>query len=84
MRQAPRAWYNKIKSYFIQENFMTCSHEHTLFVKNEYGGKMLIVSMYVDDLIYTKNDVTMFETFKHSIKGKFAMTNLGNMRYFLE
>ncbi|RHN54972.1 putative RNA-directed DNA polymerase [Medicago truncatula] len=62
---------------------MKCSHEHTLFVKNESGGKLLIVSRYMDDLIYTENDVTVFETFKHSIKGKFAMTDLGNMRYFL-
>lgn len=62
---------------------MKCSHEDTLFVKNESGGKLLIVSWYMDDLIYTENDVTMFETFKHSIKGKFSMTDLGNMRYFL-
>lgn len=49
LRQAPRVWYSKIESYFSQENFMKCSHEHTLFVKNNSEGKMLIVSLYVDD-----------------------------------
>jgi len=26
LRQAPRAWYSKIESYFVQENFEKCSH----------------------------------------------------------
>jgi len=62
---------------------MKCSHEHTLFVKNESRGKMLIASVYVDHPAYTRNDVTMFESFKHSMKGRFAMTDIGKMRYFL-
>jgi hypothetical protein len=33
LRQAPRAWYNKIEAYFYHENFEKCPHEHTLFVK---------------------------------------------------
>lgn len=57
LRQAPRAWYSKIKSYFAQENFEKCSHEHTLFVKNISDGRILIVSLYVDDLIYTGDDI---------------------------
>jgi len=51
LRQAPRAWYRKIESYFVQENFEKCSHEHTLFVKNNSDGRMLIVSLYVDNFI---------------------------------
>lgn len=83
LRQELRAWYSKIKSYFAQENFMKCSHEHTFFLKNNSNGKMLIVSLYVDDLIYTGDDIVVFESFKQSMQKKFAMTNLGRMRYFL-
>ena len=82
LRQAPRAWYNKIESYFAQENFEKCSHEHTLFVKYNSDGRILIVSLYVDDLVYTGDDIEMFESFKHSIQKNFAMTDLGKMRYF--
>ncbi|GAU44848.1 hypothetical protein TSUD_112220 [Trifolium subterraneum] len=82
LKQAPRAWYNKIESYFNQEKFQKCPHEHTLFVKH-VEDKILIVSLYVDDLIYTGNDSKLFEEFKHSMQGKFAMTDLGKMRYFL-
>ena len=83
LRQTPRAWYNKIESYFAQSNFVKCFHEHTLFVKNNSKGRMLIVSLYVDDLIYTGDDIEMFESFKHSMQRNFAITDLGKMRYFL-
>jgi len=84
LRQKPRAWYSKIESYFIRENFTKCPNEHTLFVKKEIGGKILFVILYVDDLIYTRNNEEMFEALKHSIKVMFSMTTLGEMRYFLE
>jgi hypothetical protein len=83
LRQAPRAWYSKIESYFCVEKFDKCSYEPTLFVKNGLKGKILIVSLYVDDLIYTGNDTKMVEEFKESMKMRFAMTDLGKMRYFL-
>ncbi|GAU31024.1 hypothetical protein TSUD_214600 [Trifolium subterraneum] len=82
LKQAPRAWYSKIESYFGQEKFDKCPYEHTLFVKKD-GDKMFIVSLYVDDLIYTRYNEEMFKNFKNSMQKKFAMTDLGKMRYFL-
>ena len=63
LRQAPRAWYSKIESYFCAEKFEKCTYEPTLFVKNGVRGKILNVSLYVDDLIYTGNDLKMIEEF---------------------
>jgi hypothetical protein len=82
LKQAPRAWYSKIEAYFHKENFIKCPHEHTLFVKKD-GKKVLIVSLYVDDLIFTGNDSKMFKSFKESMRNVFDMTDLGRMRYFL-
>ena len=53
IKQALRAWYNCIETYFLKEGFQKCPYEHTFFIKVEDGGKMLIVCLYVDDLIYT-------------------------------
>lgn len=83
LKQAPRAWYSKIESYFIKEGFEKCSSEHTLFVKTNSEEKILIVSIYVDDLIFTGNDEQLFEKFKNSMKQQFDMSDLGKMRYFL-
>jgi len=44
---------------------------------------MLIVNLYLDDLIYTGNNEEMFEALKQSMNGRFAMTNLGKMKYFI-
>lgn len=68
LKQAPRAWYSKIESYFIKEGFEKCPSEHTLFVKTNSEKKILIVSIYVDDLIFTGNDEQLFEKFKNSMK----------------
>ncbi|CAA7016056.1 unnamed protein product [Microthlaspi erraticum] len=54
LKQAPRAWYSRIEGYFMKEKFEKAYCEHTLFVKRR-GDEILIVSLYVDDLIYTGN-----------------------------
>ena len=83
LKQAPRAWYSSIESYFVREGFERCASEHTLFTKEKEGGKILIVSLYVDDLIYTGNNKSICEEFKMSMMHEFDMSDLGKMSYFL-
>ena len=83
LKQALHAWYSHIESYFMNEGFKKCHCEHTLFIKTGKGGKILIVCLYVDDLIFIGNDEIMFAKFKKSMILEFDMTNLGKMRYFL-
>ncbi|XP_016670018.1 uncharacterized mitochondrial protein AtMg00810-like [Gossypium hirsutum] len=45
--------------------------------------KMIIVSLYIDDLIVSSNDEQTIIEFRNSMKNEFDMTNLGRMRYFL-
>ncbi|PRQ33949.1 putative RNA-directed DNA polymerase [Rosa chinensis] len=83
LKQAPRAWFSRIEAYFLREGFEKCPSEQTLFVKTNNRGKLLIVSLYVDDLIYTGNDDAMMREFKDSMMKEFDMSDLGKMRYFL-
>ena len=39
--------------------------------------------LYVDDLIFTRNDESLSTSFKHSRMQEFEMTDLGKMMYFL-
>ena len=82
LKQAPRAWFSRIEGYFTKEGFEKSCHEHTLFIKRK-ESKILIVSLYVDDLIFTSNDFLMMQSFKNSMKKEFEMTDLGEMKYFL-
>lgn len=83
LKQAPRAWYSHIDAYFVKQGFQKCPYEHTLYVKVSNKGKVLIVCLYVDDLIYTGSDVDMFDDFKKSMMNEFDMIDLGLMHYFL-
>ena len=83
LKQAPRAWFSRIKEYFAKEGFEKSENEETFFTKTNKHGNSLYVSVYVDDLIYTRGYMEMIEEFKHSMKKEFDMTDLGKMRYFL-
>ncbi|EOY20985.1 Cysteine-rich RLK (RECEPTOR-like protein kinase) 8 [Theobroma cacao] len=83
LKQAPRAWNSHIDAYFHKEGFQRYLYEHTLYIKIEDGGKMLMVCVNVDDLIYTGNDSVMIHVFKRNMMIEFDMSNLGLMHYFL-
>jgi len=83
LKQAPRAWFSRIEAHFLQNGFQKCPSEQTLFIKKGVEKNFLIVSIYVDDLIYTGNDVSMMTNFKKCMTHAFDMTDLGKMRFFL-
>ncbi|KAH9715665.1 hypothetical protein KPL71_021147 [Citrus sinensis] len=82
LKQAPRAWNSRIDKYFQENGFTKCPYEHALYVK-EKAGDILIVCLYVDDLIFTGSDPSLFEEFKRVIIREFEMTDIGLMAYYL-
>jgi hypothetical protein len=54
LKQAPRAWYSRIDSYFLNDGFNRSNNEPTLYIKADQQGKILILCLYVDDMIYTE------------------------------
>ncbi|PNX86396.1 putative LRR receptor-like protein kinase, partial [Trifolium pratense] len=83
LKQAPRAWYSRIDQYFMDRGFRRSKSEPTLYIKTQGQYDTLIVSLYVDDLIYTGNNITLINGFKEDMMKTFEMTDLGLMNYFL-
>jgi hypothetical protein len=81
LKQAPRSWYSRIDAYLIKNGFIRSKNEPTLYIKNDQHGKMLIICLYVDDMIYTGN--LKIDEFKVVMEKEFEMTDLGLMKYFL-
>ena len=81
LKQAPRVWYNRIDEYLNNEGFNKSLSEPTLYTKVNQEGKILIVCLYVDDLIFSR-DLSVYE-FNKAMKTKFEMIDLGMMKYFL-
>jgi len=44
---------------------------------------MMILLLYIDDLIFTGNNLKMFGDFKQAMVKKFEMTDNGHMAYYL-
>jgi len=82
LKQAPCAWNSRIDGYLLETGFMKSPSEPSLYIKTQ-GQDLLILSLYVDDLIYTSTNQRMIEDFKKAMMDEFEMTDLGLMKYFL-
>ncbi|KAE8683276.1 TMV resistance protein N-like [Hibiscus syriacus] len=82
LKQAPRAWNSRIDKYFQENGFNKCPYEHALYIKIK-DEDILIVCLYVDDLIFTGSNPSMFNEFKDVMMKEFEMTDMGLMAYYL-
>lgn len=82
LKQAPRAWYSRIDEHLQKLGIVKSLSEVTLDVKGTYTN-LVIVSIYVDDLLVTRNNEDLVAEFKTEMLKVFEMTDLGFMAYFL-
>jgi hypothetical protein len=82
LKQAPKAWSNKIGQYLVTSGFQTSNVDFSLYVKKTDHGIIVIV-IYVDDLIITRDSDADFFDLKKLLKQKFEMKDLGELHYFL-
>jgi len=82
LKQAPRAWSEKIGEYLVTSGFQTSDANFSLYVKKIDHGIIVIV-IYVDDLIITRESDVDISNLKKLLKQKFEMKDLGELCYFL-
>ncbi|KAG8480142.1 hypothetical protein CXB51_024952 [Gossypium anomalum] len=83
LKQAPRAWYDRVDAYLSNLGFEKSLSEPTLYVKKSKDETLLIVSIYVDDLLVAGSKDVLVNEFKAQMQEVFDMTDLGVMTYFL-
>nr|GEY73795.1 putative ribonuclease H-like domain-containing protein [Tanacetum cinerariifolium] len=67
LHQAPRAWYETLSTYLLENGFKRRTINKTLFI-NQIKNDILLVQVYVDDIIFcsTKKSLsTEFEQLMH-------------------
>nr|GEW56113.1 putative ribonuclease H-like domain-containing protein [Tanacetum cinerariifolium] len=66
LHQAPRAWYETLSKYLLDNGFQIVKIDKTLFIKM-HKGDILLVQVYVDDIIFgsTKELCNAFERLMH-------------------
>ncbi|GJS93473.1 putative ribonuclease H-like domain-containing protein [Tanacetum coccineum] len=67
LHQAPRAWYETLSTYLLDNGFQRGKIDKTLFIKRDKSD-ILLVQVYVDDIIFgstRKKMCTEFEKMMH-------------------
>ncbi|GKE13483.1 retrovirus-related pol polyprotein from transposon TNT 1-94 [Tanacetum coccineum] len=82
LKQAPRAWYDKLSSFLIEHHFIKGIVDLTLFTKR-HGDDILLVQIYVDDIIFGSTKLVFSTRFAKLMKDNFEMLMIGEMKFFL-
>jgi hypothetical protein len=51
LKQAPRAWYGRLRGFLFERVFEMGKVDQTLFLLRK-GGDILIVQVYMDDIVF--------------------------------
>jgi hypothetical protein len=62
LKQAPRAWYARLKMFLLEHGYVMESMDKTLFTLN-HGTDFLLVQIYVDDIIFGGSSHTFVSRF---------------------
>ncbi|GKF91433.1 putative ribonuclease H-like domain-containing protein, partial [Tanacetum coccineum] len=82
LHQAPRAWYETLSTYLLDNGFQRGKIDKTLFIKREKSN-ILLVQVYVDDIIFGSTRKEMCTEFEKIMHNKFQMSFMGELTFFL-
>nr|GEV88659.1 hypothetical protein [Tanacetum cinerariifolium] len=80
--QAPRAWYETLSNYLLENGFQKGKIDQTLFIK-KHKGDIFLIQVYVDDIIFRSTNKDLYKAFKKLMKDKFQMSSMGELTFFL-
>nr|GEX06185.1 hypothetical protein [Tanacetum cinerariifolium] len=70
LHQAPKAWYETLANYLLENDFQRGKINQTLFIKKQKGD-ILLVQVYVDDIIFGSTNKNLCKAFEKLMKYKF-------------
>ncbi|GJU77320.1 putative ribonuclease H-like domain-containing protein [Tanacetum coccineum] len=82
LHQAPKAWYETLSTYLLENGFRRGIIDKTLFIKKNKGD-ILLVQVYVDDIIFGSTKKSLCTEFEGLMHKKFQMSSMGELTFFL-
>nr|GEY35582.1 putative ribonuclease H-like domain-containing protein [Tanacetum cinerariifolium] len=70
LHQAPRAWYETLANYLLENGFQSDKMDQTLFIKREKDD-ILLVQIFVDDIIFGSTNKDSCKALEKLMKDKF-------------
>eukprot|EP00253_Pinus_taeda_P032543 PITA_32543 len=81
LKQAPRAWYTKMDSFLLSQNFEGCNSDLNVYMLRTHYSLLNLV-LYVDDLLITGSSASEIATFKRALHDRFLMMEMGPLHFF--
>ncbi|GJR25124.1 retrovirus-related pol polyprotein from transposon TNT 1-94 [Tanacetum coccineum] len=82
LKQALRAWYDKLSSFIIEHHFTKGIVDLTLFTRR-HEDDILLVQVYVDDIIFGSTNPDFSKHFANLMKNNYEMSMMGELKFFL-
>jgi hypothetical protein len=82
LKQAPRVWYTRLKTFLLEHGYAMESIYKTLFTLN-HDTNFLLVQIYVDDIIFGDSSHILLSGFQEMIEKEFHMSMMGELTIFL-
>ncbi|GKC16778.1 putative ribonuclease H-like domain-containing protein, partial [Tanacetum coccineum] len=82
LHQAPRAWYETLSTYLLDNGFQRGKIDKTLFIRR-VKSDILLVQVYVDDIIFGSTKKSLCIEFEKMMHKKFQMSSMGELTFFL-
>lgn len=82
LKQAHRAWYAHLDGYLHQQGFKKGSSDNNIYVKLDRYN-LTIIEVYVDDIIFGRNDDRLSKEFATKMQSEFETFMLGELTYVL-
>ncbi|GKC14378.1 putative ribonuclease H-like domain-containing protein [Tanacetum coccineum] len=77
LHQAPRAWYETLSIYLLDNGFQRGQIDKTLFIKR-VKRDILLVQVYVDDIIFGSTKKKLYTEFEKLMHKKFQMSSMAS------
>jgi hypothetical protein len=81
IKQAPRAWFERLRDFLLYKRFKMVKVDTTLFTK--IGKDLFVLQIYVDDIIFGSTNKDFFKEFGNMMANEFEMFMIGELSYFL-
>nr|GEX68895.1 hypothetical protein [Tanacetum cinerariifolium] len=82
LKQTPRAWYDELSTFLLQNEFSKGIIDRTLFTRR-FDDDILVVHVYVDDIIFGSTNPIYATLFSDLMKIRFEMSMMVEMSFFL-
>ncbi|GJT48444.1 putative ribonuclease H-like domain-containing protein [Tanacetum coccineum] len=82
LHQAPRAWYETLLTYLLDNEFQRGKIDTTLFIRRDKCD-ILLVQVYVDGIIFGSTKKSLCIKFEKMMNKKFQISSIGELTFFV-